>query len=221
MVFADVLAYAVHDIKNSLGMLLSIMEELTADPGTGLAGNPKAVALQLQAQRANNDLIQLLTLYKLGNERLTPHIAEHNLEDFLEDILAEHRMLVQARGIHIDAICDPYLTGYFDEDLVRGVLNNAIGNAQRYTRDRLLLSARMEEGYLVLRVADNGLGFPQVMLEKPVLDGDEGFTQGRTQLGLYFSEQIARLHHNQGREGFIRLENHWNLEGGCFAIWLP
>lgn len=221
MDFSDVLASAVHDIKNSLGMLLSITEELMADPHTGLAGNSKAVALQLEAQRANNDLIQLLTLYKLGNQRLTPHIVEHNLEDFLEEVLVEHRGLMLSRGIHIDARCDPLLTGYFDEDLVRGVLHNAIGNAERYTRDRLLLSADMEDGLLVLRVEDNGLGFPEGMLERRPSEGDEGTSPGRTQLGLYFSEQIAQLHRDRSRQGFIRLENHHRLAGGCFSIWLP
>jgi signal transduction histidine kinase len=222
MRFADVLASSIHDIKNALGLVINTLEEISSDPGSGLADNPKAVAVQLEARRANNDLIQLLTLYKLDTERITPQIAEHNLEDFLEDIAVDHRRLARASGAGIDCRCDPYLSAYFDADLVRGVINNAIGNAARYTRDRLLLAADERDGYLVLRVEDNGPGFPPAMLEQRALpDADAGFARGRTRLGLYFSRKVAELHQNQGRVGRVELHNGCSLGGGCFSLWLP
>lgn len=223
MRFADVLASSIHDIKNALGLVLNTLEEITSDPDSCLAGDPRALALQLEARRANNDLIQLLTLYKLDSERLAPHIGEHNLEDFLDEVAVEHQRLARARGVEIETRCDPYLNAYFDADLVRGVVNNAIGNAERYTRDRLLLTAEEREGYVVIRVEDNGAGFPPAMLEQHDIESDsgQGFARGRTQLGLYFSRKVAELHRNAGRSGRVTLENHANLEGGCFSLWLP
>lgn len=222
MQFSDVLACTIHDIKNSLGMIINTLEEFASDPDSGLADNPKAAVLQLEARRVNNDFIQLLTLYKLGGEQLIPNIAEHSLEDFIDDIVVENQSLANSHGIHIDFDYDPMLSGYFDEDLVRGVINNAIDNAQRYTRDRLLLKAEAIDGYSVIRVEDNGRGFPASMLElQKNLEPEEGFKGGHTHLGLYFSNQIAKLHKNKGREGFILLENGKNLEGGSFSVWLP
>ena len=222
MEFSDVLASAIHDIKNSLGMVINTVEELTADPLSELAGNPKALTLQLEAQRANNDLIQLLTLYKFQSDRLSANIVEHNLEDFLDDVLSEHRRLAEAQGLRIECRCDALLSGFFDEDLVRGVLNNAIGNAARYSRDRLLISAESIENYTVIRVQDNGEGFPQRMLDlhnESLPSAD--FGQGRTRLGLHFADKVAKLHRDKDRRGFIRLENGGPLQGGCFSIWLP
>jgi signal transduction histidine kinase len=222
MKFADALASSIHDIKNALGMVINTLEEITADPDSGLAGNPKAVTLQLEARRANSDLIQLLTLFKLENERITPHIAEHNLEDYLDDFAADHHALAESRGITLETDCDPLLSAYFDADLVRGVLNNAIDNAERYTKDRILLGAEIKDDYLVIRVEDNGAGFPQAMQDLS-LDPtpSEGFAGGRTQLGLYFSNQVAQLHRNRERSGHIRLSNECSLGGGCFSIFLP
>ncbi len=222
MKFADALASSIHDIKNSMSMMINTLEEITSDPNSGLADNPKMVALQLEARRASNDLIQLLSLYKIENERLTPHITEHNLEDFLDDILVEHKALVQARGIEINSECDPFLSAYFDADLVRGILNNAIGNAGRYTRDRILLAADLQDDYLVIRVEDNGEGFPPAMLEMlDVSDVSQGFQGGRTQLGLFFSSQVAHMHQNKELEGRIELDNECSLGGGCFSVCLP
>ncbi len=224
MNFSDILASVIHDMKNSLGMILNTLEELSSDPASGLAHNPKAVTLQLQARRANDDLIQLLTLYKIGNERLSLNLVEHNLDDLLAEIVLEHRPLAEAQGIRLDYECDPYLSAYFDEDLVRGALNNAIGNAARYTQDRLLLSADTEDGYTVLRVEDNGRGFPQSMIDAQLeMDGDlaDSFTRGHTHLGLFFCSQIAHQHRNRERSGMVRLCNGFHLPGGCFSLWLP
>lgn len=203
-------------------MVINTIEELTLDPKTELASNPKVIRLQLEARRANNDLIQLLALYKYENEKLVANITENNLEDFLEDIAIDNRALAEARGIKIDTQCDTLLSAYFDENLVRGVINNAVGNSQRYTRDRILLSADENEGFIVLRVEDNGEGFPDRMLElQKVIDTSDNFTQGRTQLGLYFSDLVAQMHTCRDQTGFTRLENNINLTGSCFSLWLP
>jgi signal transduction histidine kinase len=222
MKFADVLASSIHDIKNALGMVINTLDEMSSDPNSALAGDPKAVVLQLEARRANSDLIQLLTLYKFDNGQLNTHIIEHNMEDFLEEIAVDHRALAQARGIAIEYRADPYLSAYFDEDLLRGVLSNAIGNAERYTKERILLAAYEKDDYVVIQVEDDGAGFPQAMLDLSAeATPSESFSRGRTQLGLYFSAKVAQVHRNGERQGHIKLHNQCSLGGGCFSVWLP
>jgi signal transduction histidine kinase len=220
--FSDILASSIHDIKNALSMVTGTIEQLTCDPQFALADDPRITRLQLEAQRVNHDLIQLLMLYRHENGKLSPNLTEINLEEFIEEIVIENRALTAARGIRIDTVCDPSLDGFFDEHLIRIVINNALNNAQRYTRDQILLSAEEAEGYVRLRIEDNGDGFPDSMLAlQQALDSAEAIDQGRTQLGLYFSNLITRLHTNKDRKGFIRLENNVDLCGGCFSLWLP
>lgn len=222
MNFPDVLASSIHDIKNSLSMVINTLDELLSDPETRISDAKRANIVRLEAQRANSNLIQLLSLYKLDHQQLHAAIDEYNLEDFLDEVIAENQALMQALGIKLEYDCEPGECAYFDENLVRGVLNSVLGNAERYTRDKILLSSRNDDGYTVFRIEDNGTGYPAHMLGSGSNNNkDHAFSTGHTQLGLHFAATVASLHRNGEREGFIRLRNQHQLSGGCFELWLP
>ncbi|WP_260295442.1 sensor histidine kinase [Sedimenticola hydrogenitrophicus] len=222
MKFYDVLASLIHDMKNSLSMVIHTLDEITADSLSGYDRPARITALQNEAKRLNNNLIELLTLYNIENERISPAIEDVDVANFLAEVMAENRSSAEANQISLTVECDPDLFGYFDENLIRNVLNNLVGNGIRYTRDRLLITAAQEEGYLVFRVEDNGSGYPDRMLTAHSPEGGYGdLAEGRTKLGLYFATMIAEMHRNGEQQGFIRLENGHGLGGGCFSIWLP
>ncbi|WP_236744176.1 hypothetical protein [Marinobacter similis] len=77
--FSMVLASAVHDMKNSLGMLLNSLDELRTEHGSTFNGSPRFNSLQYEAERMHNDLVQLLGIYRLGEENLSAHLEEHYL----------------------------------------------------------------------------------------------------------------------------------------------
>lgn len=222
MKFSDVLASSIHDIKNSLSMVINTLEELVNDPNTHISDDKKMSILQHEAQRANSTLIQLLGLYKFENEQVTISINEHSMEDFLEEVVAENQALAAAFNVSLEYVCDEYLTGYFDEELVRGVINSAIGNALRYTQEKISLSAAMEDGFLVLRVEDDGNGFPEHILALQHADPQaDDLNTGRTQLGMVFADKVAASHRQGDKQGDIRLTNKHRLDGGCFELRLP
>ena len=100
--FSMVLASAVHDMKNSLGMLLNSLDELRNEHEQTLAGSNKFNMLQYEAERMHNDLVQLLGIYRLGEDNLSAHIDEHFVPDFLADHLARHTPLLEGLSlIHI------------------------------------------------------------------------------------------------------------------------
>lgn len=222
MQFYDVLASLIHDMKNSLSMVVHTLEQLTDDPSFHYDKPERVTALQNEAKRLNNNLIELLTLYKIENERISPTIEDIDIANFLEEVMAENHASAEANHIELSCDCDPDLYGYFDEGLVRSVMNNLVGNGLRYTRDRLRISAGQTEGFLVLRVEDNGAGYPEEMLAaQSSEDLHRDLAEGRTQLGLYFATMIAEMHKNKEQKGHIKLENGYGLSGGCFSIWLP
>ncbi|MBK1718056.1 sensor histidine kinase [Thiocystis violacea] len=224
MDFSDILASSIHDIKNSLGLILSSLDDLIVNPDNHLADPRQASLLQHEVQRANSNLIQLLTLYKLGHEQLTVRVTDNNLDDFLEEVVANSQSVCKALDLELSHHCDPSLDGYFDAELIRGVLDSTIGNARRYARRRIELNASREDGFLVIRVEDDGSGFPAALtglLDPPPGEPRDELNSGRTQLGLYFATRIAQLHRNGDKTGRIRLRNGHHLEGGCFELWLP
>ncbi len=121
--FSMVLASAVHDMKNSLGMLLNSLDELRNEHEQTLAGSNKFNMLQYEAERMHNDLVQLLGIYRLGEDNLSAHIDEHFVPDFLADHLARHTPLLEGLGIEYE-IASEEINGFFDEDLLTGVLIN-------------------------------------------------------------------------------------------------
>lgn len=219
--FSMVLASAVHDMKNSLGMLLNTVDELRAEHEQALAGSEKFNMLQYEAERMHNDLVQLLGIYRLGENNLSAHIDEHFVPDFLSDHMARHTPLLDGLGIDYVIEADD-INGFFDEDLLTGVLNNTINNAIRYTKTRILLTAREEDGHLVIGVEDDGKGYPESMQHTGTLNFKSlDFNSGSTSLGLFFASSVAKLHSNGDKTGTIKLHNGGRFGGGVFEIWLP
>lgn len=219
--FSMVLASAVHDMKNSLGMLLNSLDGLRGDYSDSLGESTRFNTLQYEAERMHNDLVQLLGIYRLGENNLSAHMEEHFVPDFLSEHLARHTPLLKGLGIEYSVEADE-INGFFDDDLLTGVLNNTINNAIRYTKSRIRLTASEKEGYLVIGVEDDGQGYPESMQHNGTLSFKSlDFKSGSTSLGLFFASSVARLHSEGERTGSIRLHNGGSMGGGVFEIWLP
>lgn len=219
--FSMVMASAVHDMKNSLGMLLHSLDELKKEMPESVTQSPRFNTLRYEAERVHGDLIQLLGLYRLDQDALSANIEEHFVPDYLDTQIARHIPLLDGHGIEHQVVADS-ITGFFDADLLAGVINDTVNNAIRYTRSQLEISSREDDGYLVIQVADDGEGYPDAMLEPaPGGMGAIDFQSGNTRLGLHFASAVAQLHQKGPRSGSIHLYNGGPLGGGVFEIWLP
>lgn len=219
--FSMVLASAVHDMKNSLGMLLNSLDELRSEHEESLGESSRFNTLQYEAERMHNDLVQLLGIYRLGENNLSAHIEEHFVPDFLSEHLARHTPLLEGLGIEVSVEAED-INGFFDDDLLTGVLNNTINNAIRYTQSQIRLTAGERDGYLVIGVEDDGKGYPESMKHTGTLSFKSlDFKSGSTSLGLFFASSVAKLHSEGDRSGSITLHNGGSFGGGVFEIWLP
>ena len=221
--FSTVLASSVHDMKNSLSMLLGTLDDITTQcGGRDCPSSPKFAQLQYEGQRVNNHLIQLLAIYKIENATYSPNIGEYSLQDFLEESAMQSDALLSPKGIGIECLCDPDLIGFFDREMVAGVVNNVVNNAYRYSKDKIRLSAGQQDGFVMISIEDNGRGYPKGMLcaHSDQLTG-VNFKSGSTGLGLYFSSLVAKMHKSKGRQGYIACTNDGIDGGGKFSIFLP
>ncbi len=225
--FSTILASSVHDMKNSLAMLLGSLSDISSECQARSCSIKSTLSrIQHEGQRVNHDLIQLLTLYKIDKSQYYLNIEEINIYDYLEEISLEYKYIFNDRGIDISLQCDETLYGFFDADLVSGVLKTIINNAYQYTNDKILISAESIDGFIKLTITDNGKGYPPHMLfDQAIHKTASHFGSGSTGLGLYFSSQVAGLHRNKKKYGYIRITNTTNsnvaLKGGCFSIFLP
>lgn len=221
--FSMILASSVHDMKNSVGMLLASLEEFVADQyESEQSKDPRLTTLQYEASRINGELIQLLSVYRMQGNRLPIHIDENYPSDTVEDQVARNDMLFQMKNVEVEIQCDRNLRWYYDTELVGGVIHNVLVNCARYTKTKILIKAEEQAGELCIAIADDGEGYPEDMIEDSLArDGGINFQTGSTNLGLYFAANVAALHTKKEQVGRIALLNNGLLGGGEFRLLLP
>lgn len=221
--FAAVLASSIHDMKNSLGMVLNSLDGIVdGETGECRCSAGQVAQLQYEAKRINDNLIQLLTIYKVEQEFYRPELTEVVVAEFLDECRLGSKPLLDHQGVALELVCDPDLVWYFDTSLMAGVIDNIITNAIRYTSSRIRLSAQLVADDLEIAVDDDGPGFPVSMLgTEHAMDRSVDLVRGRTRLGLFFCAMVAGLHSNGGRTGGIDVVNDGVLGGGRFLIRLP
>jgi len=221
--FQTVMASTVHDLKNSVGMLIDTLRDTTSElTPQEQTLRTRFSRLESEAMRVSNDLIQLLTVYKIDHGICSLDISHHSVRDLLEECMLQYSPLIEHKGINMYLECPEELYWFLDHTLVCGVINNVLNNAIRYTKDALLLRGIETDTGLVIQVEDNGPGYPDQLLT-PTDNNDSGvdFSSGSTGLGLYFSALVAHQHHNKGTRGHAAIDNDSSIGGGRFSLFLP
>lgn len=202
MDFADLAAFTIHDAKNRLA-LVATRAEVSGDAET-LRGILESSA----------SLTRLLTYYKaeknsLGAE-VDARVPADLVNELLLDISKQTTLTVKA-----DLSAAPTLW-FYDENLVRMVLLNALYNALRFAQKNIVISVVDRNGWLEFMVADDGAGFPPEQLVQR--DNMQPVSRDGTGLGLYLARRVAALHSNAGSTGRIELNNKG---GAVFTLLLP
>lgn len=221
--FATVLASAVHDMKNSLCMLLQSMDSLREELAeTSESASNELSRIHYEASRLNSNLLQLLALYRIEKNQLPLHQDDYPLSELLEELVLKNELYSSQRHIEVTIECDDSLCWFFDDDLVSSLLNDMLINAMRYSQHKILLKALIEDNWLVLQIHDDGAGYPTEMLEQ-ALESTDSFhlSAGRTGLGLFFAKLIAEAHRNHDRCGRIEMQNRSEYGGALFSLYLP
>jgi two-component system sensor histidine kinase SenX3 len=215
-------------MKNSISVLSGTLEALLAHAAPAAGPEYTQMAHMLyQTRRLNDNLMQLLALYKqVGKPEYPFDMQPLEIGHLVEHVVSASCILLKSRGIALETAFDPGLIWHVDEDLLTGVLGNAINNAVHYTKDRIRLAIATVDGCLELRVEDNGVGYPDAMLEAGAsamsgVSSGVNFMTNSTGLGLYFSSEVAKMHKHRQRSGALRLENGGAYGGGCFVLTLP
>ncbi len=219
-----ILASSIHDMKNNLGLLLQTVETLEEQAEEPLSRRQQHYRdLRLAGLRLNQQMMQMLSLYKLQSHLYTPNVESWMMAEILEEACLEYVPLFAGRGLELDWSCAEELEGFCDRELVSGVIGNALHNALRFARGRVLLSARAwsharGEGVQIL-VEDDGPGYavPAVVS----LGEDMASADGSTGLGLHFARLVAETHANHGVHGELHCDNESRFGGARCALRLP
>ncbi len=218
--FASVLASTVHDIKNSLGIQQQLIQKIALILDE--SNNPDITQLKFESNRMNHSMMQLLILYKIESHKFNLEIDEYPALDILEEVQAQHASLFQSNGINLLTECPDDLMSYLDFTHISNALGTILNNAQRYSRQKVLLSATLQKAFICFAIEDDGMGYPAEFLNIDLSNIHKmDWVTGSTGLGLHFVLNIAALHTNMNQCGYIKIDNESRLGGARFRLFLP
>lgn len=234
----NLVAVAIHDAKNTLNALGVCLEEAKRD----FAGRPDSAA-KVAAQspalarataiaaKLSSRLVELLALYRAGENCLHLSIEDHRLADFVADVmeeLAESQVGERQIVIETDFPATAEIGEWaFDAYLVKFALLDALRNAQRFARQRIRFSLVRQPGEGIrFRVEDDGEGYSQAILrsnETGDMPSPEAMTDAGSGLGLRFARTIAASHATpEGGRGRLELANDgFSCGGASLVMVLP
>jgi K+-sensing histidine kinase KdpD len=171
----------------------------------------KSHPAQQAIERVSERLNQMLVTYRMANGGLAPSIYPVDLQMLVsEAALRCFDGFESDIDVTVGELADE--SWPLDRDLVTDVLVNAMENAKRYAKSKILIESRLEDGGFRVLVADDGAGFPEVATQEERV--------GSSGVGLQLAQAIAALHERHGRKGSLKLYNGM-LGGAVFDLWLP
>ena len=205
----------VHDVKNPLGVIKGVAEELMEDKAPGSSEHESLQVIRDNASRANAIVTDMLTFAR----QTPPAMVRRDLRETVEGSLRLTSYMLRKGKVDLDLQLPPepvMLT--FDSQQIQQVIINLVQNAVQAMPDGGRLGVRLnrDDGFAVLAVEDTGNGISPEHLPRVF---DPFFTtkpegQG-TGMGLSVSYGIISRHH-----GTIQASSKLG-EGAQFTIRLP
>src|SRR6267143_637339 len=157
------LRHVSHELKTPLTALREGSELLVEGTAGPLSpGQREIVEILRQKSVQLQQLIEGLLNYHRAQESVGRlELTAVRFDRVVEQVLDDHRLAVQARGIRADLQLDPVIL-QADEEKLRAVAANLVSNAIKYSPDEgmISLALRSEGAEVVFDVRDAGPGIP-------------------------------------------------------------
>jgi PAS domain S-box-containing protein len=158
----------------------------------------------------------------LVSEHTEPERTEVRLDEVVNEVVRQHRQMIDEKGITLDVEIAAALTVLGDGHRIRQVLDNLVINAIRHMGETnhplIRIQVLSDQDHVVTKVSDNGVGIPAQYLDKifeRFFRGSKSGVQGGTGLGLSIAKKIIESH-----GGRIWVESEEG-KGATFVFVLP
>ncbi len=196
----DLLRDISHELRSPLTRL-GIALELTRQQQTGVAQTKHLDRIELEAQRMNTMIGQLLNLASIENSSDELSLQPFDLSKLLAGLVADANFEAKFRQCHVSLNAPEILVYLGVKTLLSQALENIIRNAIHYTATNSTVSVVVQpkKHEITIQITDQGDGVPEESLTKlfapfyRVADARDR-QSGGTGIGLAIAEQAIKIH---------------------------
>lgn len=220
---SELLANMSHEIRTPLGAILGFIEIIVS----GRADAKKVRAFHRIILKNAKYLVilvnNLLDMSRVEANKFRPQLTLVKWRDVVTDVIKTFSVITEDQNNHLSVVLEenPPAEIMTDENALRQILLNLVGNAMKFTKDGEVRIQVCADERFNLRVVDSGLGMSDEDKEKifkPFGQGENLKLQkiSGTGLGLNLSKHLAK-----SLGGDLVLENTKLGEGTTFKLTLP
>ncbi len=210
----ELTAGVAHEVRNPLGIIRASVQ-LLEEPGADRETVREATTVIKQEIDRLDKVIKALLDFGRPNR---PHMQQVDLSDVIDDVVLFTRRFAKQSNVRIErSIPETLPPVRADADQLKQVFVNLISNAVQAMQPiggLITVSAREDEGFVSVTVADTGPGIPAARLPK-IFDPFYSTRSDGTGLGLTMVHRIIDEH-----DGHIEVASNVG-EGTSFTVSLP
>jgi signal transduction histidine kinase len=196
---SDFVANVSHELRTPLTSIIGFAGILKATGELGARERHYVERIYDSSQSLLALINDVLDFSRLESGRLKLERSDVDLTEFTEGLVRQFRNLADEKGLKLEHSTEPGVpkVWYLEKQATKQILTNLIANAIKFTdRGHVRLETAQEDGRLIFRVRDTGIGIAEDQLERVFERFERGDSStarkySGTGLGLAISRQLA------------------------------
>lgn len=219
---SELMSFATHEIRTPITVMRGYATMLLDGDRGDISSSVKDLLQKIMI--SGNDVTLLLSQYldkskiELGQLEYIPSVFD--MGHTVNEILALFQIHAEQKGLTITKsidITEKYMV-YADESKTKEVLINLIDNAIKYTpHGDITVSLKKEDGYIIIKVADTGVGIGKDVMPKLFKEFSRADLQKvnilGTGIGLYLARKLT-----EAQKGEIWVKSEGEGKGSQFYV---
>ncbi|MDO5415677.1 MAG: ATP-binding protein [Lachnospiraceae bacterium] len=213
---------ASHELKTPITSIQGYAELLENDIVTDEAMKKDFIhRIKKEAVHMTSLINDILMISRLEAKEAETAFSQVRVAVVLQDVRDSIEPMAAGQGVFLHTDCPP-VSIWANPQQIRELFMNLVSNAVKYNHPggQVWVTVREQDGQLILKVRDNGMGIPEDSLDRIFerfyrVDKGRSRKQGGTGLGLSIVKHIVNFYH-----GTIQVHSKME-EGTEFVVAIP
>lgn len=198
----EFLAMLAHELRNPLAPIRNAVQILQSDAANGRQSRWAKEVIGRQVQQMVRMVDDLLDVSRITRGKIALQNEPVDMATVVAAAVETSRPLIDSKRHHLTVTLPPEpVRSHGDPTRLAQVIANLLNNAAKYTEEggRIWLTVEREQGEILVRVRDTGVGVPQEMLGHifdlfAQVDRSLDRSQGGLGIGLTLARRLIELH---------------------------